>query len=115
MSRIGDAFRALFGPRDDDADTCLHCEERIDAGETRFPIFAMHVRKSPAGIEHREATTRYMHRECMMRIATGGLLHMQGKCSCFDPTAPDDTDPPGMTRREGARVAFAAWREKFGN
>lgn len=50
-----------------------------------------------------------MHPECMFRSIMGSVTHIEQRCSCFVPGA-DETDPPGMSRREAARAALAAWK-----
>jgi hypothetical protein len=62
-----------------------------------------------AGEQHQGFRTP-MHFECGMRQATGSVGHILGRCSCFHgPTRWED--PPKMTRREGARAAFALWMQ----
>lgn len=51
------------------------------------------------------------HSECHMRQFIGSLAHIEGRCSCFVPGA-TCTDPEGMTRREAAKAALAAWRKQ---
>jgi hypothetical protein len=48
----------------------------------------------------------YEHRECAVRDVVGSLGHLRRQCSCFGGT---EEDPPGMTKREAARVACELW------
>ncbi|MEA2175341.1 MAG: hypothetical protein QOD00_2933 [Blastocatellia bacterium] len=70
---------------------CLHCKELLAATDD-----VIHHAK--------------MHRECLMRCVTGSEdcirsgPHVPGTCQ------PDD---PNLTKREAARRAFAAWKEKY--
>jgi hypothetical protein len=73
---------------------CQWCEEPIeeDDGADQFELIQM-------------------HQECALRAALGSVAHIERRCSCFVVGA-TETDPPGMTRREAARAAFAAWKER---
>lgn len=65
---------------------CHWCEEQIENSE------ASHV----AGL----------HRECAIRSVVGSLGHQLRLCSCYaTPKSEGLDDPPGMTRREAARIA----------
>ncbi len=55
--------------------------------------------------EQHHAYHEAMHYECGMRMMVGSLAHLEGRCSCHVPGA-TETDPPGMTLREAAVVAF---------
>lgn len=48
-------------------------------------------------------STRLIHWECAARMTVGSVGHQRGECACYGGAA---EDPPGMTKREGARVAF---------
>jgi hypothetical protein len=77
---------------------CILCDEPILAGEV----------VDPDGI-YSEGGHRLVHFECKLRAILGGLNHMKGTCSCCGGT--DDPDPPGMTRREAAKAAYAYWQQ----
>lgn len=78
------------------ARNCVHCDEPLDPHEVEFPGSPSHWDQP-------------LHRECAFRLLVGSLAHVEGRCSCYVPGA-DETDPPGMTRREAARAACRAWR-----
>lgn len=46
------------------------------------------------------------HYACAMRVSLGSITHVQERCSCFvkDGTHERDLDPPGLTRRQAARL-----------
>lgn len=50
-----------------------------------------------------------MHKECFARAILGSIAHLRGTCACY---GGDEDDPPGMTKREAARMAasFATFR-----
>lgn len=58
-------------------------------------------------IPHIDQTIAHMpsHLECHYRQIVGGLNHLQGQCTCCGGSAPPD--PPGLTKREAAKAAFA--------
>jgi hypothetical protein len=53
------------------------------------------------------------HAECAMRSASGSVAHILKRCSCFEKGSTLD-DPPGLTKREAARAAFALLRQIAG-
>jgi hypothetical protein len=60
--------------------------------------------------EERNPATPFfeMHSPCGFRAIMGSLAHLQGRCSCVNDTL-EETDPPGMTLRQGAEAAFTYW------
>lgn len=50
-----------------------------------------------------------MHHECLFRSIMGSAAHIERRCSCYIDDA-SETDPPDMSRREGAKAALAAWK-----
>lgn len=50
------------------------------------------------------------HEDCAIRAIVGGLNHLRGTCTCCGGTEPPD--PPGLTRREAARLAVRYWRAR---
>jgi hypothetical protein len=79
---------------------CLYCEEIVkieDHGEIVF------TSDGP----------RPVHPECNFRSLMGSVAHIEKRCSCVVPGA-GETDPPGMTKREGARAALRAWHRSQG-
>lgn len=75
---------------------CVHCGELIDEDDSGFAYM-----NGPVA-----------HRDCFIRGAVGGLNHVLGRCSCCGGTEPPD--PPGMTIREAAEAAVAAYRRIHG-
>lgn len=70
---------------------CIHCGELIEAGDDGFlePVF---------------------HFDCKVRRVIGGVNHILRKCSCCGGSEPPD--PDGMTKRQAAKAATAAWATK---
>jgi len=50
-----------------------------------------------------------LHRECMVRSIIGSLAHLKRECSCYI-RGSCEGDPPGTTKREGARLAYHYYR-----
>lgn len=89
--------------------TCLHCEEPVLETEQRRPI----VYGQLAQTGEVEYTTRWVHWECFRRQLIGGARHIEGRCRCFAGSC--EPDDPGLSRREAALVACAAWNRLFSN
>lgn len=53
------------------------------------------------------------HYECHMRQFLGSLAHVEKRCGCYVPGA-EETDPPGMSLRDAARAAVAAFEKASG-
>jgi hypothetical protein len=68
---------------------CVYCEEPILPGET-YPV-------------ERTPNLQNVHRECVIRMFLGSAAHQLKECTCY---GGDREDPPGMTRRDAARLAF---------
>jgi hypothetical protein len=73
---------------------CPHCGEPILKGEPVMPI----------------GKDQY-HHECGFRLAAGSVGHIQKRCSCYGGT---EDDPPGLSIREAAKAALAAYLNKTG-
>lgn len=73
---------------------CAHCDEEVKNGE---PIMAF----SNGDV--------VMHRNCGLRGICGSVAHVLGKCSCFVPGS-QESDPPGLTKRQAAELAVAIWQ-----
>lgn len=93
-----------WGPAADDSslmvptpvgDACLHCAERFVEGDAG--VVMMHV-----GLDG--GALRAQHRECFLRGVVGSAAHLEKRCTCFGGTD-EDGDPPGLTKREAARLA----------
>lgn len=76
---------------------CLFCDEPIVHGDD----LARHL------IYDHGSGPRLAHEECMMRQVIGGLNHINGACTCCGGKLPPD--PPGLSKRAAARVAYAAY------
>ena len=74
-----------------DEERCLYCEEPITPEDDAHPI---------------NGGTALIHRECLIRMTAGSVGHQLRRCSCY---GGDEEDPPGATRREGAREAAALY------
>lgn len=86
--------------------SCLRCDEPIlntDRYEATILITA-------SGSEE-----RWLHQECAMRSVIGGAVHVEMRCSCFVEGGPDDSDPPGLTKRQAALAAAEAWKRTRSN
>jgi hypothetical protein len=46
------------------------------------------------------------HLECVIRAVMGSAAHILGECSCYGGTR---HDPPGVSPREAAKLAFEAY------
>jgi hypothetical protein len=75
---------------------CIYCDEPILAEDS---VYTMADPNQKA------------HRECIFRMVSGSVAHIEGRCRCADP-ASDCTDPPGMTKREAAKAAQQTWRRR---
>jgi hypothetical protein len=73
---------------------CLFCEEPLLHGEKVIPI---------------NDGRDQVHQECMMRQVVGSVGHQNGTCHCH---GGNQEDPPGLTKREAAREAFALWKSR---
>lgn len=83
-------------------DCCAHCDDPIKKDGVLIP----HV------VDGGAVEARYWHRECWQRQLTGGLNHLQGRCTCCGGAEP--SDPPGMTRRAAALAAVVYWETHRG-
>lgn len=73
-------------------DICIHCEEDIRKGDSGI----IYANGYPA------------HLNCFLRGIFGSVAHIEGRCSCKVPGATEG-DPEGMTKREAADAAVAAF------
>jgi hypothetical protein len=72
--------------------TCAYCSEEIRPGEAH-----------PDLLDH--------HFECLMRAVAGSAAHQLGECTCFGGTR---EDPPSMTTRQAAALAWDTYRVLHG-
>jgi hypothetical protein len=79
-------------------EACAWCGEKIVADDTGIlmPMLGLGV-----------TSMRPYHYACHVRGIIGGLNHLRGRCTCCG--GPDPPDPPGMSRRESARLAVEHW------
>lgn len=70
-------------------DICPYCDETIEAGDQRAD------------------TVQSFHQECLIRAVAGSAAHQLGECSCCGGTR---SDPPGMSVRDSARLAYEAFQ-----
>lgn len=72
---------------------CVWCDEQVLPGEPTLGV-------------------QRMHQECMIRAFAGSAAHQLGDCSCF---GGDREDPPGLSLRDAARLAFETFKVLQGN
>lgn len=51
-----------------------------------------------------------VHFECGLRSVIGGANHILKLCSCCGGDQPPD--PPGLSARDAARLAYSVWRQR---
>lgn len=75
-------------------ESCLHCGELLDeaAGDSGRAMPGL----SAAGT----GEIRHAHKECLLRMITGSLAHLERRCTCFG-----GTDHDGWSRAD----ALAVW------
>lgn len=65
---------------------CLWCEEMVISGDIMHSLLAGY------------------HYACALRAAIGSIGHVQGTCSCYMKDGTAEDDPPGLTKRQAARL-----------
>lgn len=75
---------------------CDWCEERIVADDDGY--------MTGLGI------IAVWHAECQIRAIVGGANHQIGQCTCCGGSLPPD--PPGLTKREAAKMAVLLWEQR---
>ena len=65
---------------------CLWCEEMVVPGDLTHALLPGY------------------HYACALRAVHGSIAHLQGKCSCHVRDGTHEDDPPGLTRRQAARL-----------
>lgn len=83
---------------------CLFCEEPIE--ENHSGVVTPYI--AAGGNSHQAA----VHVECHLRQVLGGVNHIEGRCLCCG--GDEDPDPAGLSRREAAVAAVAAFERKTG-
>jgi hypothetical protein len=79
---------------------CPWCEESILPSE----LFRSLLQSGAA---------RDYHEECAVRMIVGSAAHQLQECSCFLKTGARH-DPPGISKREAAKLAFDCFRARVG-
>jgi hypothetical protein len=74
---------------------CLYCDEPVINGES--------VQRINNGGDN-------LHLECFIRMIVGSIGHQLCQCSCYGGS---EEDPPGASRREGARIAAILYRVMY--
>ena len=78
---------------------CLYCSEEVLPGE---------------GNPNLETDLKYkMHAECLFRSVAGSVAHIRRQCSCYVQGS-SESDPPGLTLREGSKAALEEWKKVYG-
>jgi hypothetical protein len=75
---------------------CAHCSEPIQADDTGV-VYS----NGPAA-----------HKNCFLRGVLGSVAHIEKRCSCYV-SGSTEGDPPGLTARQGADAAVAAWNRRL--
>lgn len=65
---------------------CLWCDEMVMPGDLTHALLPGY------------------HYACAVRAALGPIGHLQGRCSCYAEDDVAERDPPGLTRRQAARL-----------
>lgn len=86
---------------DEKADVCPWCGETVDDAE--------HSELRGFVDLDGKVSERPWHLACSLRSIAGSVGHQRGTCSCFGGT---EEDPPGLTKREGARAALMEFQSK---
>lgn len=97
---------------------CFSCDEPVERDDQGF-IQPQYGLDGPAA-EHDPLRVLLVdghqlvahHLECQLRNIFGSVGHIEGRCSC---AGGDEEDPPGLSRREAARAAVAAFERKHGH
>jgi hypothetical protein len=96
---------------------CMNCEERIEADDRgvitpQLGLDETAVRLDPAALLFDGQPRVAQHLECHLRGVFGSVGHIEGRCSC---AGGNEEDPPGLSRREAAVAAVAAWERRYGS
>ena len=65
---------------------CLWCDEMVVPGDLMHSLLPGY------------------HYACAMRISSGSIGHVQRSCSCYVKDDTHEEDPPGLTKRQAARI-----------
>lgn len=103
-------------------EACVLCDEPIEAGDRGFisPFRedgGMVLMFGADGVARlaadQDAYVDPRHAECQLRMVLGSVGHIEGRCTCVLGDAGEE-DPPGLTAREAAIAAVAAYERKYG-
>lgn len=98
---------------------CEWCEHPIEADDRGVVVEAAGpgdeggLRLSEGGVAAGGPgkPVRAYHLECHLRTVLGSAGHIERRCTCF---GGEDEDPPGLTKREAAHAAVAAFERRHG-
>lgn len=65
---------------------CLWCEELVVPGDLMHSLLPGY------------------HYACALRASLGSIGHVQGTCTCYVKDGTHEDDPPGLTKRQAARI-----------
>ena len=65
---------------------CLWCDELVMPGDLMHSLLSGY------------------HYACALRTALGSIGHVHGTCSCYVTDGTHEDDPPGLTKRQAARM-----------
>lgn len=65
---------------------CLWCDEAVMPGDMMHALLPGY------------------HYACAMRVGSGSIGHLQERCSCYVQDGTHEDDPPGITKRQAARL-----------
>ena len=65
---------------------CLWCEETVEPGDLMHSLLPGY------------------HYACAIRVSSGSIGHVQGKCTCYVKDGTHEDDPPELTKRQAARL-----------
>lgn len=78
-------------------DRCYWCEEPIMRRDLRHALMPEY------------------HYACALRAVLGSIGHLRGQCSCYVKDATAEDDPPGLSRRQAARLVADYVRQQDAN
>lgn len=65
---------------------CLWCDELVVPGDLMHSLLPDY------------------HFACALRMSLGSIGHVHGRCGCYVKDGTAEDDPPGLTRRQAARL-----------
>jgi hypothetical protein len=61
----------------------------------------------PEEVTEQRLNNKPVHQECAFRAVAGSAAHILRECPCYGGTR---HDPPGLTKRQAAKLALEAYR-----